>query len=923
MIRRALVAGLALASIVVAAEAAQRPRKARGWQPTLSAAVPYTASRILEVYDGEDRVVATAAGYLQYRHQPSCVISETSGDILCAHRAGSSHSSETDQIVVIRSSDMGITWSDRRTEVTTHADTTTLQEIAALGQNGARLWIVGADVNNDPLPATRVCWTSYSDDDGATWSAKSFNIPSPGSNFTTCGGGMGPYLASNGDMIFAGYWNDTAQTRYTSGIFRSTDDGVTWTVTATLAGLTGTTQYEEPNCNRLRGTSTHVCLMRIDNEPQPCTGAQCGQIVVVRSTDDGATWSTPTLAFLGRGTPPWVELTNGVLVATTRSRGTGTYGDADEGWRGVVYYSRDQGVTWSGGAEFQHPLDGPDGPPNLTGHGYMGASLVECWPDVACVMSSQEPGVTAYSQAGLYWRYLAWSGSSPFYSDFYTSDYAIRFPVGGGGYLNYGAQNTLNGATRWVLTFRWRYPYNTTDLTNPTGDQVIISRHPAGQRHLDVRIGASQRLYVYTGATLSTLATFTSASLSSQITSAPWLHVVVVYDGTESTNATRLRTYVQAAEITAGGTYSGTIPATMTSPTTALWQIGANAGSNTARGVVDDLAIWTGVECDPECVRRLYANGAPGDLRTTALGAPAVYIDGEDSTFSDRMGAWGTPTNTGGVSRTQRSGAVRFGNTMATLPSWFVSTLAATGQALVLQEDTAPGTSSPYYLTPSGTSWTESGVDWWLNTEAGCGACTAPTITTSLPSYTQLVSTDSVLGTAGVFLANFGTGLPRPLTVAGGATFAAHVRYATNVFGDRGALGIVATNYDTVGFEPCQAENVVGYCHDSVDAVVDGWRFCVDTNTCTNLGTAAPRDARDYYVLMGWEAGATTGYAALIDLANPYVPRLAHEASAFTLPSSGSYTIEINASPGPLTGAPQVAHTFRLYRVRGALGYAP
>jgi hypothetical protein len=922
---RALLAlALVLASIATDAHAQRDRNRLRRGPRVVASALPYTASRILEVYDGEDRVVATAAGYLQYRHQPSCVISEVSGDILCAHRAGTSHSSETDQIVVTRSTDMGITWSDRRTEVTTHADNTTVQEIAALGQSNGRLWLIGSDVNNTPLPATRVCWTSYSDNDGVTWSAKSFNVPNPGTSFTTCGGGMGVYEASNGDLIGAAYGQDTATApRYTSWLLRSTTAGATWTVTATLAGLSGTTQYEEPNCGRLRGTSTHVCLIRVDNEPTSCTGAACGYIYVTRSTDDGATWSAPTVAFNGRGTPPWVELTNGVLVATTRSRGSGTYGAADEGWRGVVYYSRDQGVTWSGGSEFQHPLDGPDGPPNMRGGPYMGAALVECWTNIACVMSSQEPGVTAYSQAGLYWRYLAWEGSSPFYSDLWTSDYAIRFPVGGGGYLNYGAANTLNGATRWVLTFRWRYPYNATDLTNPTGDQVILSRHPAGQRHLDVRIGASQRLYVYTGATLSTLATFTSASLSSQITSAPWLDVVVVYDGTEATNATRLRTYVQGAEITSGGTYSGTIPAAMTSPTTAVWQIGANAGSNTARGVVDDLALWTGVECGPACVQRLRANGSPGDYRTAHIGAPAVYIDGEDATFADRMGTWGTPTNTGGVARTQRSGAVRFGNDMTLFPRWFASTLAAPGATLLDAETSAAGTASPHTFTPSGTTWAESGVDWLLNTEAGCGACTAPTISTDLPDYTQLVSTDSVLGTAGVFTTNFGTALPRPLSTTSGFVVASMTRYATNVLGDRGALAMIATNYDTAAFEPCQAIDVVGYCHDSGNAVADGWRFCTDTNTCTNLGTAAPRDARDYYALIAVEAGASTGYAALIDMANRQRPRLAHEAASFAVPAAGTYGIEINASPGPGVGAPQVPHTFWLYRIRGALEYDP
>jgi hypothetical protein len=929
-----LAALLGLASLAETPDAEASRRRIQGRASVQRAAnvqaPPYTASLIREVYDGEDRDVGTAAGYLQYRHQPSCVISAVSRDILCAHRAGTSHSSETDQIVITRSTDRGITWTDRRNELTVFADNVNFQEIAALGTGtGNRLWLTGSDVNNAPLPATRVCWTSYSDDDGLTWTAKSFNIPNPGTSFTTCGGGMGVYTANNGDLVTAGYWQDTATApRYTSGIFRSTNNGVTWTITATLAGTSGTTQWEEPNCRRLQGTSTHVCLLRVDNEPTSCTGAACGYIYVTRSTDDGATWSTPAVVFNGRGTPAWGELTNGVLVAGNRSRGNGTFDDPNEGWRGQIYYSYDDGLTWAGGAEFQSPIDGPVGPNDMRGGPYMGASFVECDTNVACAMSAQEPGLVAYAQGGLYWRYLAWNGeSTPFYSDFATSQYALRYPSGGGAYLDYGTTGTLNGATNWVATFRWRYPYTASDLTNPTGDQVVISRHPAGQRHLDIRVGASQRLYVYTGATLSTLATFTSASLTSQITNAPWVHVTVVYDGTQATNATRLRTYIDGVEITAGGSYSGTIPASMTVPTTARWQVGANAGANTARGVVDDIAIWAGASaiCGPVCVERLFANGSPGDYRTSEMGNPSVYLDFESSTYADLMGNWGTPAVTGSIGRSQRAGAIRFGNDLTVMPGWFVSTLAAPGQAIALREDTATGASSPYYFTPSGTTWTESGVDWLLNVDAGCGACTAPTVSTSLPNYTQLVSTDSVLGTAGIFLANFGTGLPRPLAVSAGWTMAAHTRYVTNVLGDRGALAMVATNYDTVNFEPCQAIDVVGYCHDSGNAVADGWRFCTDTNTCTNLGTAAPRDGRDYYALMSVEAGATTGYSALIDLANRHYPRISHENTAVTLPATGgsTYTIEINASPGPLVGAPQIPHTFRIYRVRGALAYAP
>lgn len=890
-----LAALLGLAALAIEAPEAEASRRRIQGRASVQRAAnvptppPYTASLIREVYDGEDRVVATAAGYLQYRHQPSCVISEVSGDILCAHRAGSSHSSEADQIVITRSTDRGITWTDRRDELTVFADNVNFQEIASLGQDGDRLWLVGADVNNDPLPATRVCWTSYSDDDGATWTAKSFNVPSPGSNFTTCGGGMGIYPANNGDLIFAGYWNDTAQTRYTSGIFRSTDNGVTWTVTATLAGLTGTTQYEEPNCRLLRGTSTHVCLMRIDNEPQPCTGAACGQIVVVRSTDDGATWSTPVLAFNGRGTPAWGELTNGVLVAGNRSRGNGTFDDPDEGWRGQIYYSYDDGLTWAGGAEFQSPIDGPPGPNDMRGGPYMGASFVECDTNVACVMSGQEPGLVAYAQGGLYWRYLAWNGeSTPFYSNFATSEYALRYPSGGGAYLDYGTTGTLNGSTNWVATFRWRYPYTASDLTNPTGDQVVFSRHIAGQRHLDIRVGASQRLYVYTGATPTTLAYWTSASLSTQITNAPWLHVLVVYNGSGATNADRLRIYVEGVEVTAGGAFTGTIPASMTSPTTARWQVGANAGANTARGVLDDFAIWTGASavCGPVCAERLYANGSPGDYRTSELGNPSVYLDFESSTYADLMGNWGTPAVTGSITRSQRAGAIRYGNDLTTYPGWFVSSLSAPWNTL-LTTRTTDG-SSPFLVVPDTTSgFTDTGV---TTTYFG-----TPTVSGTFET-TTLVSGGTLGDPAGLFS---DAGATRVFDPAAGFTIHTINQSSPNTFGVRGTILALASAFDTIPdpgqFNPKGLVDLLGWVHDPTDAVASGWYWCVDT-TCTALGTAAPRDNGRYAAAITTHAGSGTGDRILIDLSNRQYPRVVDSGSLTV--SAATRFFEINASQG-------------------------
>jgi hypothetical protein len=248
----------------------------------------------------------------------------------------------------------------------------------------------------------------------------------------------------------------------------------------------------------------------------------------------------------------------------------------------------------------------------------------------------------------------------------------------------------------------------------------------------------------------------------------------------------------------------------------------------------------------------------------------------------------------------------------------------------VLGQGTAAGASLPFTVTPTVGSpfFTETGgIDWMLNTDAGsggaCPACVAPTLSYSHPDYTNCVSGESVLQTCGFFTTNFGTASPRPFSVAAGFVRVACWRYATNVLGDRGG-SLMATNYDTVNFEPRQAENVWGYAHDSGDAVADGWHAVTDTNTGVALGVDAPRDASDYCSGQLVEAGATTGAMILLrSTDNGDTWTVAHRADAVTLPSTGTYLDEENASPGPLLGAPQVAHTFRLYSIRGWQAYAP
>ena len=871
-----LIAGLVTNA---GAEATRRRPNGRGAMADTQTALPYSLSRIIELNSANDRDPATNANYRMYRHQPSMIVSPISGDLIAAHRCGESHAGETDSICITRSRDW-LSWSTRVDELIPFGDDTTMQEIASIGiGTGNRLWLIGMDVNLTPGPSTRRCWTSFSDNDGVSWSAKSFNIPETGTaNVTTCGGGKGIYTANNGDLVTAGYSVDLVPpTRYVSHLFRSTNNGVTWTVTATLAidTVDQTDQFEEPNCDRLRGTSTHMCLLRVDNEPLVAVDPNRGNIYMVRSTDDGVTWSAPVLIYQGRGTPAWGELTNGVLIAGNRSRGTGVYGAADEGWRGELWYSLNDGVSWTRGGEFQYGIDGPD---DLRGGPYMGSTFVECGTNVMCIMSSQEVGTTAYSQGGLQFRYLTWGAAVPFFSDFQTSDYALRFPVGGNAALDYGAQTTLSGVTAWTMTFNWQYFYNATDLCVPTGDQPIVARNAVGGRHIDVRMLSNRRIQITLGTSLTTIASWTSPTNLPEMVCGPRMHVIISYNGAAAA-ADRIEVRVNNRLIS-GPTISGTLPASMTSPTLGTWAIGTTA----TRGALDDFAIWPNQSCGVDCALVLYSAGTPGDYRNTLLGTPAVYIDGETANFSSRVGSWPVPTVTGGMTRIARAGATRFSNPTATYPSWFLSSLGEP-YATMLANRTTIGT-SPFTVRP-GNPWVETGIDIF-----NFGT---PTLTSFAP-FAQNLDSGATLGDPAGYFTDQASPVVNPVN-----GFLIHtINEATpNILDIRGTILAIASQFDLIAdpgqFNPKGLVDLVGWVHDPTDAVASGWYWCVGA-TCTALGDEAPRDGRRYGAMLATYANTGTGYRLLIDLSNPQRPRVADQGT-FVLSLIARF-IEINASQG-------------------------
>lgn len=620
---------------------------------------------IVELFDSNDRD-NSAASYRNYRHQPTIVRDPISGDLVAVHRAGGSHSGHTDAVAVIRSGNEGLSWSDRRTEVTI-ADNILWQEIEAISAPGRtgepnRLWLSGTDVDVDaPIAVpSRECWTIVSDDGGVSWVSpnptfvrpsdprKTFNVPRPGSNFTTCTANTGVFTASDGTtLLMPAYGNDVGQTRYVAWMFRSTDGGLTWTVGSTIAdhGPTGTRQYEEPGCLRRPGTATVYCLLRVDNDPPSGVDPNRGTVFFVTSLDDGATWSAPVAVFQGRGTTPLVLLTNGTLVAMNRSRGTGVYG-ATEGFRGEIWYSTDSGVTWSNYGDVTNPLDGPD---DMRGGPYMGAGLLEVRPNVVGAIWGQETAAPANAWAGLYYRELGFGGaavSTP--TDRSTA--ALFLPSTGGVYLDYGPQTILSGVSRAVVSLWFRKLYY-SGVPWVAADEALLSRNVLGGRHFDLRLQANRRAQVIIGTSATTVASWTSNTDLAVFNNGQATELVVVFDGTQPDNARRLQIVVNGINITALGTFSGTIPATLTSPSLGTWQIGAAGGANTARSIaIDEVAIWTGVRVMPDTIGEvLWNRGIPARLDRTELGTPPVWLrfEGSTATNSGTDTNWNNPTVTG------------------------------------------------------------------------------------------------------------------------------------------------------------------------------------------------------------------------------------------------------------------------------------
>lgn len=175
------------------------------------------------------------------------------------------------------------------------------------------------------VPLLDACRVMFSSDNGATWSAPVVID----SAFTTWSAAAGAIVQlANGHLLLPTYGVSAGQSFQHAHVSRSTDGGATWAPLGVIANgdTQGSRHYQEPNII-LTDRGDLLALIRSDTALAHYKS---------RSSDGGATWTAPVLAFPGNGAP---RITNhgGFLHAVHRHETTG---------RTVKISSGDSGDTW-------------------------------------------------------------------------------------------------------------------------------------------------------------------------------------------------------------------------------------------------------------------------------------------------------------------------------------------------------------------------------------------------------------------------------------------------------------------------------------------------------------------------------------------------------------------------------------------------
>jgi len=113
-----------------------------------------------------------------------------------------------------------------------------------------------------------------------------------------------------------------------------------------------------------------------------------------------------------------------------------------------------------------------------------------------------------------------------------------------------------------------------------------------------------------------------SAYVSNTVNVGEWVHILVVYDGTEAASNDRCSMYVNGVEQSL--IFSGTQPTSLSSTAGDNFELGSLGGGFFAPGELDEVAVWTGVAGTGQNAIDLY-NDSNGALASSVIPSPNRY----------------------------------------------------------------------------------------------------------------------------------------------------------------------------------------------------------------------------------------------------------------------------------------------------------
>jgi len=264
-------------------------------------------------------------------------------------------------IVVSRSSDAGITWSDPIALDSTAANDTGGDTDPFVATDGLGNWVCVWESRGDGFGVDDDIMAARSTNNGVTWSA-----PVAVNDFALVDGSTdndnSPVLATDAAGTWLVVWNSTRDIGGLLGsdednlVARSTDNGAMWTVAAPLHANASTDSLDDkiPSI-ATDGNGLWIAVFGSFDDQGGTIGVD-EDILIVRSIDDGDTWTSPSPlntnaatddpALDDDGIPRIATDGNGNWVAVWASFGSlgGTLGND----RDILFArSVDDGVTWS------------------------------------------------------------------------------------------------------------------------------------------------------------------------------------------------------------------------------------------------------------------------------------------------------------------------------------------------------------------------------------------------------------------------------------------------------------------------------------------------------------------------------------------------------------------------------------------------